>query len=123
MALLKTREEKMRDREEKQKNREIRAAEQKDNQMNMSLQRGDSLLSIYDKYLHDQDGYIHILMLNSLSEISNDRGFSVEKKYTTEIGGVVDAMQKKGYQILDIKYTIVENQKLREMYQTLITYK
>lgn len=54
------------------------------------------------EYLHEQDGFKHILMINSFSRWAN-QAFTVENKYTTQINEVMDRMQEDGYEIIDIK--------------------
>lgn len=87
--------------------------------------------SVYEdakKYLKPKDGYTHVVMFNSFSKLNNEI-FCCEDKYTTQIDEIVSRMQDDGYEIVDIKVTILQNQgsgffgDSMEGYSTLIIYK
>ena len=75
--------------------------------------------------LKPQDGKVHVIMLLSFSQIANV-SFGCDKKYTLEIDAVLSEMQELGYEIVDIKFSSLQNQgltKQREGYITCIMYK
>ena len=77
------------------------------------------------KLLHEKDGNVHIVMFNSFSQLANQT-FTCETKYTIQIGGIIDAMQEDGYEIVDIKFNSLPNQGLTQQlegFNTLIMYK
>lgn len=77
------------------------------------------------KYLKPKDGKIHVIMFNSFSKLANQI-FSCEDKYTTQIDTILSAMQDDGYEIVDVKITVIQNQGLvgeMEGFNTLITYR
>lgn len=87
--------------------------------------------SVYEsakKYLKPKDGNVHVVMFNSFSKLMNEI-FCCEDKYTTQIDEIVSQMQNDGYEIVDIKVTILQNQGTglfgsdMEGYSTLIMYK
>ncbi|MBP2015737.1 hypothetical protein [Anaerococcus degeneri] len=85
--------------------------------------------SIYEKEvkpnLCEKDGFVHIIMINSFSKWNNQI-FCVEDKYTNQVGEIVNSMQADGYEIVDIKFTTLQNQgmfKDGEGFNTLIMYK
>ena len=52
--------------------------------------------------------------------------FSCEDKYTTQIDTILSAMQEDGYEIIDVKVTVIQNQGITgelEGFNTLITYR
>lgn len=86
-------------------------------------------VSIYESQikprLKEKDGFTHIIMVNSFSKWLN-QNFGCEDKYTTQIDEILTAMQKDGYEILDVKFNSIQGQgltKQMEGYHTLITYK
>lgn len=93
-----------------------------------NVQKATSV-SIYESQikprLKDKDGLTHIVMVNSFSKWLN-QNFGCEDKYTTQIDEILTAMQKDGYEILDVKFNSIQGQgltKQMEGYHTLITYK
>lgn len=75
--------------------------------------------------LKEKDGFTHVIMVNSFSKLCN-QNFGCEDKYTTQIDDVLTNMQKLGYEIVDIKLTVLPNQGLTgsmEGFNTLIMYK
>ena len=88
------------------------------------LQR-KQLTKMRKKYLKPKDGKIHVIMFNSFSKLANQI-FSCEDKYTTQIDTILSAMQDDGYEIVDVKITVIQNQGLvgeMEGFNTLITYR
>lgn len=70
------------------------------------------------------DGYKHVIMINSFSKFIN-QVFGCEDKYTTQIDEILVNMQKDGYEIIDVKFNSIEGQgafKTMEGFHTLITY-
>ena len=64
-------------------------------------------------------------MVNSFSKFIN-QNFGVEDKYTTQIDSIVTALQKDGYEIVDIKFDSLKGQGISgsmEGFHTLIQYK
>lgn len=85
--------------------------------------------SIYEKEvkpnLCEKDGFVHVIMINSFSKWLNQL-FGVEDKYTNQVGEIVNRMQADGYEIVDIKFSTLQNQgmfKEGEGFNTLIMYK
>lgn len=85
--------------------------------------------NIYSKnikpHLKEKDGLTHIVMVNSFSKWLN-QSFDCEDKYTNQIDEILVAMQKDGYEIVDIKFNSLMNQGLfgeMEGFHTLIVYK
>lgn len=77
------------------------------------------------KYLKEKDGKIHTIMILSFSKIGNV-AFSTEDKYTTQMDYIIDRMQSEGYEIVDIKFNVVEKRDVifnNDGIYTLITYK
>ena len=77
------------------------------------------------KYLNPRDGKLHVIMFNSFSKLAN-QVFSCEDKYTTQIDTILSAMQEDGYEIIDLKVTVIQNQGITgelEGFNTLITYR
>lgn len=77
------------------------------------------------KFLKPKDGKIHVIMFNSFSKFGN-QVFECENKYTTQIDEIISSMQDDGYEIVDIKLTILQNQgtmNISEGYNTLIMYR
>ncbi len=73
----------------------------------------------------EKDGNVHVLMVNSFSKFIN-QNFGVEDKYTTQIDSIVTALQKDGYEIVDIKFDSLKGQGISgsmEGFHTLIQYK
>lgn len=77
------------------------------------------------QYLKPKDGKIHVIMFNSFSKWINQI-FECENKYTTQIDEILSGMQDDGYEIIDVKFSSLQNQGLaKEMegFHTLIMYK
>ena len=75
--------------------------------------------------LKEKDGFTHVIMVNSFSKFLN-QNFGCEDKYTTQIDDVLTNIQQLGYEIVDIKVTVLPNQGLTgnmEGFNTLIVYK
>ena len=75
--------------------------------------------------LKEKDGFTHVIMVNSFSKLCN-QNFGCEDKYTTQIDDVLTNIQMLGYEIVDIKVTVLPNQGLTgnmEGFNTLIMYK
>lgn len=81
--------------------------------------------NIYSKMrLAKKDGRVHVVMVTSFSQVAN-QNFSCDSKYTTEIDTILTAMQKDGYEIIDVKFNSLPGQGLsgnRTGFSTLITY-
>ena len=94
----------------------------------MSKSQAKIASKIYDdakRNLHAKDGFVHVIMFNSFSKWLN-QNFECETKYTTQIDEIVTAMQQDGYEIVDIKFNVIQNQGLTgqsEGFNTLIMYK
>lgn len=76
-------------------------------------------------YLAQKDGLVHVVMINSFSQLAN-QNFKCDEKYTTEIDFVVNCMRREGYEVLDIKFNSIPNQGMtgnRTGFNTLITYR
>lgn len=76
-------------------------------------------------YLAQKDGAVHVVLINSFSQLAN-QVFKCDEKYTTEIDYVLNCMQREGYEILDIKFNSIPNQGMtgnRTGFNTLITYR
>ena len=83
------------------------------------------LLELQNTLNLNKDGNVHVLMINSFSKLIN-KSFGFENKYTYEIDYIVAALQKQGYEIIDIKFNSLMNQGLlgdREGFHTLIIYR
>ena len=77
------------------------------------------------QYLKPKDGKVHVIMFNSFSKCIN-QNFGCEDKYTTQIDEILSGMQNDGYEIIDVKFSSLQNQGLtKEMegFHTLIMYK
>lgn len=77
------------------------------------------------QYLHEKDGNVHVLMINSFSKFVN-QNFECENKYTTQLNVILDGLQDDGYEIVDIKFNSLMGQGLTgnaEGFHTLIMYK
>ena len=76
--------------------------------------------------LKEKDGFTHVIMVNSFSKLCN-QNFGCDDKYTTQIDEIVTSIQQLGYEIVDIKLTVIENQGFltgqMEGFNTLIMYK
>ena len=75
--------------------------------------------------LKEKDGLVHVIMINSFSKWINQM-FCCEDKYTNQIDEVLTNMQLLGYEIVDVKFTVIQNQgifKNMEGFNTLIMYK
>lgn len=76
-------------------------------------------------YLAQKDGAVHVVLINSFSQLAN-QVFKCDEKYTAEIDYVLNCMQREGYEILDIKFNSIPNQGMtgnRTGFNTLITYR
>ena len=85
--------------------------------------------SVFEKKVKPQvkekDGFIHVVMNNSFSKFLNE-SFGCEDKYTNQIDEVLTGMQMLGYEIIDIKFSVLQDQGLTgkmEGFNTLIMYK
>ena len=85
--------------------------------------------SVFEKkvkpQLKEKDGFIHVVMINSFSKFLNE-SFGCEDKYTNQIDEVLNGMQMLGYEIIDIKFSVLQDQGLTgkmEGFNTLIMYK
>ena len=77
------------------------------------------------KNVHEKDGFVHVMMINSFSKWIN-QNFGVEDKYTTQLDQIVTGLQSDGYEIVDIKFNSLQNQGLsgqQEGFNTLIMYR
>lgn len=77
------------------------------------------------KYLHEKNGNVHILMINSFSKLAN-QNFECENKYTTQLNVILEGLQNDGYEIVDIKFNSLMGQGITgsaEGFHTLIMYK
>ena len=75
--------------------------------------------------LKEKDGFTHVIMVNSFSKFLN-QNFGCEDKYTTQMDEILASMQMLGYEIVDIKITVMQNQGFTgkmEGFNTLIMYK
>lgn len=88
-----------------------------------------SAQSIYNGYvrpfLKEKDGFTHVFMINSFSKWIN-QNFGLEDKYTTQIDEIVVDLQKDGYELVDIKLGVIQDQgisKSSEGFYTLFMYK
>lgn len=114
---------------ENKKAKELAKAD-KSNQPTLSTKiRASTSDQIYDKevkkYLHEKDGHQHVIMINSFSKLIN-QNFGVENKYTTQIDNIITRIQEDGYEIVDVKFNILQNQgiaNLMEGFNTLVSYK
>lgn len=72
-----------------------------------------------------KDGNVHIIMVDSFSKYVNQY-FSVETKYTEQVGTIINELQNDGYEIVDIKFDSLKDQGMtgvEEGFHTLIMYK
>ncbi|MGI6076198.1 MAG: hypothetical protein ACOYD9_07525 [Pyramidobacter sp.] len=77
------------------------------------------------KYLHEKDGKVHVVMVNSFSKWIN-QFFGCEDKYTTQIDTLLSLMQDDGYEIVDVKFNSLTNQGITgtmEGFHTLVVYR
>lgn len=77
------------------------------------------------QYLKPKDGKVHVIMFNSFSKLIN-QNFECENKYTTQLDTIITGMQNDGYEIIDIKFSVLQNQGFAvdmEGFNTLIMYK
>ena len=75
--------------------------------------------------LKEKDGFTHIIMVNSFSKFLN-QNFGCEDKYTAQMDEIITSMQMLGYEIVDMKVTVMQNQGFTgkmEGFNTLIMYK
>jgi len=88
----------------------------------------DKIKQVYEnevKPLIRHDGKVHIILINSFSKFAN-QNFGVDEKYTSQIDGILDTMQKDGLEIINVKFDSLKGQGLSgtlEGFHTLITYK
>lgn len=94
-----------------------------------SNERKNQANSIYKRQvkprLKTKDNNIHVLMIDSFSKWIN-QNFGIEDKYTEQIDPILSAMQNDGYEIVDVKFSTLQNQgitKQMEGFNTLIIYK
>ena len=75
------------------------------------------------EYLSIKDDRKHVVLVNTISKLTTN-GMECENKYTIQIDGVLEEMQKDGYEIIDIKID-ASNQIMTNinLIRTLITYK
>ena len=76
-------------------------------------------------FLAPKDGFVHVVMVNSFSKLGN-QNFDCDSKYTTEIDSLLLAMQRDGYEILDIRFNSIGGQRMtgnRTGFNTVITYR
>lgn len=77
------------------------------------------------QYIAEKDGFQHVIMIESFSKFGN-MNFGVEDKYTTQLDHILTAMQRDGYEIINVEHTTVKGQgtlEVMEGFHTLITYK
>ena len=87
-------------------------------------------MRIFDKYFENIYSHIYcnlfkVYNIYIISKLVN-QVFSCEDKYTTQIDTILSAMQDDGYEIVDVKITVIQNQGLvgeMEGFNTLITYR
>lgn len=75
--------------------------------------------------LKEKDGFVHVIMVNSFSKFLN-QNIGCEDKYTSQIDEIMTGIQMLGYEIVDVKVTVMQNQGLTgkmEGFNTLIMYK
>ena len=63
--------------------------------------------------LKEKDGFTHVIMVNSFSKLCN-QNFGCEDKYTTQLDEILTNIQMLGYEIVDIKVTVMQNQGLNK---------
>ena len=86
--------------------------------------------SVFEKkvkpQLKEKDGFIHVVMINSFSKFLNEN-FGCEDKYTNQIDEILTGMQMLGYEIIDIKFSVLQDQgmtkRFMEGFNTLIMYR
>lgn len=74
------------------------------------------------KDVHEKDGFVHDLMINSFLKWIN-QNFAVEDKHTTQLDENVAGLESDGYEIVDFKFSSLKNQGitgLQEGFNTLI---
>ncbi len=54
------------------------------------------------EYLNPKDGNKHVVLINTTSKLTTN-GMECENKYTIQVNGIIEEMQKDGYDILDVK--------------------
>lgn len=73
-------------------------------------------------YLKPKDGKKHIVLINTTTKMTTN-GLECENKYTLQIDGIIEEMQKNNYEIIEVKIDssqqIVANMNL---IRTLIMY-
>ncbi|WP_440897049.1 hypothetical protein ACS127_03385 [Amphibacillus sp. Q70] len=75
--------------------------------------------------LHEKDGNVHVIMINSFSKWLN-QNFGSDDKYTTQVDSILTEIQNEGYEIVDVKLNSIQNQGLTgnmEGFHTLVLYK
>ncbi len=86
---------------------------------------GEAVYNETKLHLAPKDGKVHVVMVNSFSKWAN-QCFCCEDKYTNNIDTLLSAMQDDGYEIIDIKFSVLQNQGLHgemEGFNTLILYR
>lgn len=88
-----------------------------------------STKNIYEKEIKDnlkpKDGKIHVIMITSSSGCGNQI-FGYDDKYTMQLDELLMNMQNNDYEIVDIKFNVIQNQNLSsgiKEFNTLIMYK
>lgn len=76
--------------------------------------------------LRQHNGYTHVIVFNLHGAIA-DKLFGCDERVTTALNQIIVGMQKDGYEIIDIKMSVLENQgtfmENTEGYKVLIIYK
>lgn len=86
---------------------------------------GNSVFEKAEYVLAPKDGNVHVLMVNSFSKFIN-QNFGVDDKFTVQIDSILQNLQSKGYEIVDIKFNSMQGQGLTgnlEGFHTLIMYR
>ncbi|MDT3392469.1 MAG: hypothetical protein LIR22_09110 [Bacillota bacterium] len=76
-------------------------------------------------FLKERDGFTHVVMINSFSKWLN-QNFGIEDKYTTQLDEIIVDLQKDGYELVDVKLGVIQDQgisKSSEGFYTMILYK
>jgi len=89
----------------------------------------DDIYATTKPHLKPKDGFVHVVMISSFSKWLNQY-LCCDDKYTTQIDLIITAMQKDGYEIVDVKFSSSINSKGlfndlgdSERFNTLIMYK
>lgn len=59
-------------------------------------------------YLHEKDGYRHILLLTGFAKMTS-KPFECEEKFTLQLDDFITHMQKNDYELLDVKVSPIGN--------------